>query len=262
MRVFVMAALMLATGPALAADPLPETVPIPEAVKTYDIVIDLGAGIGLEPTFPSAKTYGPTGWPLIALQYLRLPVFGEVVPEQKRVAGVSVFPSFNVVGERNESDASYLEGIDDKDWALELGGGAAFRYGFLRAFGNVRYGFTGHHGFVGEAGVDVLVNPMDRLQIAVGPRISAASANYMDYYFSVPNSAVQLSPYQADAGFKDVGVALTATYELTDNWRIHGRARYTHFIGEALDSPIVKAGNEQEFSIGVGLTYRFKLDLY
>ncbi|UOM34562.1 MipA/OmpV family protein [Acuticoccus sp. I52.16.1] len=246
----------------MAADPLPETVAVPDSVQYRDITIDIGAGVGMEPVFPSSKRYGPTGWPLIALQYLRLPYFGEVVTEDKKLAAFSLFPSINFVGERKEDDANYLEGIGDTDFAFELGAGAAFRYGFLRAFGAVRYGVTGHNGIVGEAGVDVILQPMERLEVAFGPRISAANGEYMDYYFSVPNSAVVLQPYEANGGFKDVGIAATASYALTEKWRVHGRLKYTHFIGEALDSPIVDAGNDQEFSVGIGLTYRFTLDLY
>ncbi len=256
------AVLALIAVPAMAADPMPQTVDVPDSVQYRDIVIDLGAGVGLEPVFPSSKRYGPTGWPLIALQYLRLPYFGEVVTEDKKAVAVSVFPSFNFVGERKSSDADYLEGVDDTDFAFELGGGAAFRYGFLRAFGTVRYGVTGHNGWVGEAGLDVILTPMERLEVAFGPRISAADGNYMNYYFSVPNSAVELDPYNAEGGFKDVSFAATASYALTEKWRLHGRLKYTHFIGEALDSPIVDAGNDQEVSIGIGLTYRFSLDLY
>ncbi|WP_139312755.1 MipA/OmpV family protein [Acuticoccus yangtzensis] len=267
MRGFVSAAMLMAgtliAGPALSADIVAETVPAPEAVTSYhDIIIDVGAGVSMEPTFPSSKTYGPSGYPLLALQYLRLPVFGEVVDGKEKLAGFSLFPSFNVVGERLEDDASYLEGVGDTDYALELGAGAAFRYGFLRAFGLVRYGVTGHNGFVGEAGVDVLLKPMERLEVSFGPRISAADGAYMDYYFSVPNSAVELSAYEADGGIKDVGFQATASYALTENWRLHGQLKYTHFVGEALDSPIVDAGNDQEIRVGVGLTYRFRLDLY
>ncbi|RAI00612.1 MipA/OmpV family protein [Acuticoccus sediminis] len=261
MALVAVPATALVSGPSMAADPLPESVPVPESVSYRDIVIDIGAGVGYEPVFPSSKRYGPTGWPLIALQYLRLPVFGEVVTEDKKAVSFAVFPSFNFVGERKSSDAHYLDGIDDTDLSFEFGGGASFRYGFLRAFADVRYGITGHNGFVGEAGIDVLMNPIDRLTLAVGPRISAADAQYMDYYFSVPNSAEELEPYNASGGFKDVSLAATATYELTEKWRLHGRVKYTHFIGDALDSPIVEAGNDQEISVGIGLTYRFSLDL-
>lgn len=259
-RSVVCAALVaMIAAPASAAD-VPAEVAVPEAVEYRDIVIDLGIGAALEPQFPSSRKYQVVPWPITSLQFLRLPFFGEVVTGKE--SAFSLYPSFNAIGEREEDDANYLDGIPDTDWAVELGGGAAFRYGFLRAFAEVRYGVTGHNGFVGEAGLDVIYDAFDRLEVRVGPRVSAATSDFMETYFSVPRSATVLEEYDADGGFRDVGVAARATYALTDNLRIHGKASYTHFVGEALDSPIVEAGNDDEFRVGVGLSYRFGLDLY
>lgn len=260
MRTCYFAIAMLGPGAALAADPLPETVAVPVSVETRDIVIDLGLGAAIAPAFPSSEKYEVYPWPIARLRFLRLPVFGEVVTG--RESAFTIYPAIGFEGERTSDDAAYLRGIPDTDFAFEGGAGAAVRYRFLRAFAEVRYGFTGHNGFVGEAGIDVVLDQDPRWELRVGPRISAASDDYMDEYFSVPNSALFLAPYDADGGIKDVGVEATAIYALTEAWRINATAEVTHFVGDALDSPIVDRGNDLEARVGIGLTYRFGLDLY
>lgn len=260
MRGIVCALLMVVAGPALAADPAPLPTEQAEPVEYRDIVVDLGVGIGLAPKFPSSEKYQPYPYPLFSLKFLRLPVVGEVVTGKQ--TSFSIYPAINFLGSREEDDASYLDGVPDVDFSAELGVGAAFQTRFMRAFAEVRYGVTGHNGFVGEAGIDLIVHPTDQLELRAGPRVSVASDDYMDAYFSVPNSATILAPYEADGGFKDVGIAATAAYTLTEKWRLYGVAEWTHFVGDAGDSPIVDAGNRDELRIGVGFTYRLGLDLY
>lgn len=236
-----------------------ETVVVPEAVEYRDIIIDLGFGGQLEPKFPSAKKYVVNPWPIASLEFLRLPFFGEVVTGEE--APFYVYPSFDFIDEREEDDARYLDGLGDTDFAVELGLGAAAQYSFVKVFAEVRYGITGHNGFVGEGGIDFKYED-PRWEVAIGPRVSLASDDYMDEYFSVSRSATRLPEYQADGGFKDVGVELAASYAITEKVRLQGKAEYTHFVGDAQDSPIVESGNDDEFMVGLGLTYRFGLDLY
>ncbi|MBJ3778322.1 MipA/OmpV family protein [Acuticoccus mangrovi] len=259
MRLFLAAAVLVASlAPAFAADPLEEAPT--QSVENREIVFDAGVGLQLEPKFPSSRKYLFQPYPLFDLRFLRLPVFGDVVTG--KVKSLSIYPAINFTGSREESDASYLAGTGKVDFAAELGPGIAFRHGPFRAFAEVRYGITGHNGFVGEVGADYIVTPFERFQFAFGPRVSAATDDYMDTYFSVPASATVLAPYDASGGFKDVGLTATATYRLTERLDLHARAAYTRFVGDAADSPIVKAGNQDEFRVGIGVTYEFGLDLY
>lgn len=257
-------ALSLATAalavPASAADfTVAETVPVPEAVEARDIILDLGIGALVQPTFPSSKEYEIVPWPIVDLQFLRLPIFGEVVDGQVRA--FSIYPSFGYVGERKASDASYLAGTDDVDGSFELGPGVSFQAGWVKAFAEVRYGITGHNGFVADLGIDATTSPLDRFTISAGPRMSIADDEYMDAYFSVPNGAA-LNAYNPDAGIKSLGLAMEATYAVTEAVRIRGEASWTRYVGDAADSPIVKEGNEDDFTIGLGVSYRFGVDLY
>ena len=250
----------IATASAADVNEAPTDVEIPAAVEVRQIVFDIGGGVTFSSKWPTSKIYEPGALPLFALQYLRLPYFGEVVKEEKKV--FSIFPSFNYVEERSSSDASYLAGIPDRDFALELGPGAAVRLGAFRGWGDLRYGFTGHNGFVGNFGVQYIASPVDKLEVAIGPRIGVASDNYMETYFGVLLTATALAPYDPSGGIKDIGFTIDASYEITERIRLVARGGYRHYVFDALDSPITDAGNDQEFSIGVGLTYRFGFNLF
>lgn len=248
---------------ALAADvseaPV-EGVEIPAAVEARQIVFDIGGGVTFSSKWPTSKIYEPGALPLFALQYLRLPYFGEVVTD--KVSVFTLYPSFNYVQERSSSDASYLAGIPNQDFALELGPGAAVRLGDFRGYGELRYGLTGHNGFIGDLGLQYIFNPIERLNLAFGPRVGVASDNYMEAYFGVPASATALPAYDPSGGIKDIGLTLDVSYKVSERVRVVGRGGYRHYVFDALDSPITKAGNDQEFSVGVGLTYRFGFNLF
>lgn len=263
-RSVCLAAALLVPAGAFAADvpfdDVPQDIEAPEAVEARDIIIDLGLGVALQPEFPTARDYEAVPFPLVRLRFLRLPFFGEVMTGEERA--FSIYPSFNIVGERNEDDAFYLEGTGDVDTAVELGAGAAVRFGQIRGFVEARYGVTGHDGIIAEAGVDAIIDQFERFELRLGPRVSFASDEYMDTYFGVGPGTPFLADFDPEGGFKDVGIEAEASYALTQNLWLHGRAGVTQFVGDAADSPITEAGNDLEGTVGIGLTYRFGLDLY
>nr|WP_255720796.1 MipA/OmpV family protein [Acuticoccus kalidii] len=249
------------TFSAQAADPYAPPPPeVPDAVEARDIIFDLGFGAQLQPQFPSSQKYMTTPWPIAGLHFLRVPMIGDVVDGKPRV--FSIYPAYDFTGERKESDAAYLAGTGKVDWSVELGPGVAFRKGPIRAFAEIRYGLSGHNGFVGEAGVDFIANQFARFEVRGGPRVSLATDDYMKTYFGVPVSAAVLDPYEPSGGFKDVGIEMQALYRITDKLSLRGKASWRHYVGDAADSPIVKAGNQDEFVVGIGLSYLFGLDLY
>ncbi len=104
--------------------------------------------------------------------------------------------------------------------------------------------------------------PISRaLRVSTSLSTTYADDNYMQTYFGVDadNAARSgLGQYQADGGFKDVGLNFVANYGLSKNWGLIGIIGYNRLIGDAANSPLVEdEGSANQFRVGTGLTYRF-----
>jgi outer membrane scaffolding protein for murein synthesis (MipA/OmpV family) len=261
-----LAAAMAAFASAAAAqDPgLPQSDDV--LVPQRQFVIDLGLGASVGPRYDGADEYLIQPVPIIGFSRLTLPGIGEVGGgDPKR--GVFVFPTFDYIGSRDPSDSRDLQGTKDVDWALAVGLGAGYRYDFWRVFVQADYGFNGYSGFRGTIGADVIGAPAPRATLSFGPRLSWAGDDYMDTYFSVSDSEAaksggRLKSYSADGGLRALGVAVNGSYALTDSVFLLGNARYDLLIGDAGDSPIVKAGDDNQFTFGLGISYRFSFDVF
>ena len=250
---------------AAAQDPgLPESEDV--AVSSRQFVIDLGLGASVGPRYDGSSEYLVQPVPIIGVGRVTLPGFGEFGgPSAKR--GVFFFPTFDYIGSRSEGDSPDLRGTKDVDWALALGVGAGYRYDWWRVFAQVDYGINGYSAFRGQVGADVIAAPAPRFSISLGPRVAWAANNYMQTYFSVSDSEAaasggRLTAYSASGGLRSVGLASIASYALTDNVFLLANARYDRLVGDAGDSPIVKAGDADQFTFGLGVSYRFAFDLY
>jgi outer membrane protein len=259
MGVRLVLALLLAVlaGPAFAQEPAPEPA---FGLNGDDLVIELGGGAKVQPAYEGADDYVVTPWPTVSLQYLRLP---GIWTFQKSDSGFFIGPSFGYVPSRDEDDNDNLEGLGDIGAAYEIGATMGYRYDMLRAFVSLRQGFGGHHGVVGEAGVDVIVDPLPDLTLSLGPRLSFADSDYLQTYLGVTASQSAksgLPEFDPNGGIKGLGLEAQGRYSLTDNWSVVGKVGYEHLVGDAADSPV--ASSENEFTAALGLTYRFGLDLF
>jgi len=229
-------------------------------------VIDLGVGAMVQPRYEAADSYLVYPFPIVAVGRFYFPGLGQVV-DGRRKAGIFFYPSFNYIGERKASDSTDLTGTNTIDWALELGLGGGFRTEHFRAFAELRQGINGHTGQVGQLGIDGIIYPAEKWEVSFGPRADFASGEYMETYFGVTaaeaaNSGGRLTQYDPGAGFKSVGLAARASYDINDDFRFHLQGGYNRLIGDAADSPIAENGSENQFSLGAGVTYRFAFDLF
>jgi outer membrane protein len=259
--------LALATDIAHAADvapPVPPAASVQAPSRPYDVVLEIGGGASMRPAYEGAKDYKFYPAPIFALHYLWLPGFGEVKDGRPK-EGFSISPSLRFVPKRDSNDYAALRGLNDVNAAFELGGRFAYTFGAFRPWVAVRYGFGGFEGIVGEAGLDMIVRPSAETEVTFGPRASFASRDYMQTYFGVtPLEAIRsgMSAYSPSAGFKGVGAEVTARYQFTPQWAVIGSLAYEKLLGDAADSPIVKVGDENQFTAKLGLSYRFGLKLF
>jgi MipA family protein len=227
-------------------------------------VLDLGGGVIYKPKYPGADDYIFLPFPIFQASRLYFPGLGHF---GGTVSGFSIYPSFDYHGKREASDSPDLAGTNTVDWALEVGAGIAYRWDWLRVYAQARQGFNGYSGQVVETGFDVTARLGDRLRLVAGPRVTWASDDYMSTYFGVtPGEAAAsgggLSLYSAGAGFESAGILARLSYQVSDRTTFHVRAGWQRLIGDAADSPIVAAGDENQFSVGVGVSRRFSFDLF
>jgi outer membrane protein len=196
---------------------------------------------------------------VVKLDYLHLP-FGTFGGSEQ---ALKFSPSFRIISERD--DDGDLAGLGDVDTAIEVGGTVSYRVGMFRGLATLRKGFGGHHGWVGEGGVDMILDPTPKLEVAFGPRVHFASDDYLDTYLGVTpaqSAASGLPVFNPDGGVKGVGAAAEGKYRLNRRWAVVGKAGYERLIGDAADSPITDLGSKNQFTANIGLTYRFGLDLF
>ena len=195
-------------------------------------------------------------------------VWRDLVFLNDRQLGVNIFknevmaigPFMRYTGGRSD-DNEGLEGMGDVDRTLAAGGFFNYRLGVLR--------------FKSEVRQDVLDEKQGLLAIArLGTRIpwnmpfvnvyvssTWGSGEYMQSFFGVEDwQSVRtgLPAYDADGGIRDVAISLSSGYKFNDHWNVAGQVEYQRLLGDAADSPLVEdQGSENQFVIGMGLTYTF-----
>ena len=247
---FLAAGLLAATSTANAGD------------SDAQFVVDLGVGGMAQPTYPGADSYIFVPYPIVEFGRFYLPVVGQ---RQAVTSGFFLYPSLAFNGERKSSDDASLAGTKEIPWVLEAGLGAGYRGEHFRAFVDVRQTFNTDAGQVGDFGIDYLTPVTPRIALAIGPRVSVASQDYMRTYFGVTRAEAARGPlaaYKPGGGFESVGLAAKVTYALTERTSIELKGSWDHFVGDAADSPIVKAGSADQWMVGLGISHRFAFDLF
>ncbi|WP_306120611.1 MULTISPECIES: MipA/OmpV family protein [unclassified Roseitalea] len=217
---------------------------------------EIGIGVSVTPLYEGSTDFKVSPLPLIRIERLTLSNGFQI---GGREGGFSLGPSFNLRGPRTGDDTPALMPLADVDRAFEFGLEASYEAPAYRIHANLRRGFGGHQGWVGEAGADVIVRPSMDVTLLAGPRVSYADDSYMDTYFSVPAGTAGFAAYDADAGIKSVGVELGARRELGPDWAIEGKASYDRLVGDAASSPITAIGTRDQFGVAVGLVRKFDI---
>ena len=246
---FAAAALIAISSPALAQD------------RTFGVT--LGASADNEPTYFGSDSTELRLSPEIEINRLK---FGPLdLGGGEDSDGFGFRGGFRFVDERTSDDGTELTGLNDIDFALEIGGGVEFSDipdGVTETWGNyafaeVRYGVIGHESFVAEVGADLIYAPNSQLAFRVGPRIFGGDDDYTATYFGVTAdeaAASAFNAFDATGGVLSRGVSARVNYELNENWGIEGAVTYEEFLNDAADSPIVQGGSAEQTSISLSVT--------
>lgn len=185
---------------------------------------------------------------------------GDPDDRTKFAPGTGLRGAFRFIGERDGKDE--LAGLDDVDASVELGIGLQSTSEFAQVFADVRYGVIGHEALSAEVGANLIYRGQGGLVVHGGPRAEFGNARFMRTYFGVtPAESARsgLAAYRPDGGLQSLGLEIGAYQPLNDDWGITGSVRYDRLQEDAADSPIVRQGDRDQFTIQIGLTRNFNL---
>ncbi|VAV91855.1 hypothetical protein MNBD_ALPHA05-1295 [hydrothermal vent metagenome] len=180
-----------------------------------------------------------------------------------------VGPTLRIARRRDQDDNPDLNGLGDVGTTFEFGGFVATT--FLDRFAvkaKVRHGLkTGHRGTIVDGILTALIFRSDLFSLSTSARTSWVGNRYADAYFSVTpdqsaRSGGRLPVYDANAGFRDLGVSVTGYVNIGDRWSFNPYATYSYVYGEIAQTPIIaQYGNRDQFTFGVHLMRQFNFNI-
>ena len=221
----------------------------------------LGAVAGIVPDYEGSDDYDFEFGPQYKIDWRRIVVLsGKTLRVYALRGDTRLGAVLGLEGGRDDDDD--LEGLGDVDSGAEAGIFISHKIGKVTLRSEVRREFAGGHG-------GTLVDLGARMRVPLGekPWLKAelettwADGDYMDSFFGINarqsfNSG--LRQFDADSGFKNVSLALTTGYDITDSWKIGVMVGYRRMLGDAADSPVVEdVGSRNQFTTGLGLSYNF-----
>ncbi|MCK0196879.1 MipA/OmpV family protein [Ancylobacter sp. 6x-1] len=254
---------------------VPAVEPAPVVDRSREWTLTVGAYFMGQPEFAGADSYEFAVRPLFSISRAgSLDDFRSFYDN----ASIALIDTGNfqagVVGKlnwrRKSSDYDGLRGLDNVDYAVEVGGYAQiFPADWMRLRGEVRYGFGGFDGVVADLAADFIYRPnVWGLTFSAGPRITLASSGYTDAYFGISDqesaNAIalgnNLTPYEAGGGIYSYGVGGQVLKDFGNGFKGSVYAEYRYLADEAANSPIVvQNGDRNQVQAGVSLSYTFFL---
>ncbi len=235
-----------------------------QSTRQRGFVFSLRGGIGMAPEYLGSDEYSVVPDLGFRFHSLRLSDgldFGDS-DAWNDFRGFDVHGSFDYIGERDSSEYDGLRGMDDIDAAVELGIGVGYTAENYRTYADVRRGFGGHEGWVGEAGFDFITRPTSDWRLSMGPRLYWGNDEVADTYFGVSASeATSDRPaYDADGGLLGAGAEFVARYQINRDWGLEGGVTYRSLLNDAADSPIVDDGAQDQWSVRFGVIRVIRLN--
>lgn len=232
--------------------------------------VSLGAGAIHRPDYEGSDDYEVDGIPLLFINYrdfimlrgpaLMIDVFqlsGSELAENLRFGALVKYDQG-----REANDNPILRRLPEIDEGVEAGLFAQYELGPVTfELSGVQDMGTRHEGARAEFEIEYGRALTSRLLGQVETSVVWADDDYTQSYFGVASAQTQASgvrEFAAEGGFKDVGVAASLHYLLSEHWRITGRLAYRRLLGDAADSPLVEDyGSRHQASGAVIASYSF-----
>ena len=241
---------------------------LPETASAREWVITVGGKVTARPPYEGATTYNLSPAPTFSVkpakEYHRFNPPGDgTTIALIATRWLSVGPMARFRSSRGETGT--LEGFKTIGWAAEPGGFIdLWPTDWLRARVEIRRGVTGHSGWVGDAGVD-LVYSSTKFDFAIGPRVGFGDARYNNTYFGVTPEDAARSPridtvYMPGEGRRYTGLKAGVAYHFDEHWKTTLSGGYQRLAERVTRSPVVQlAGERDQYSAGVAVSYSFRV---
>lgn len=174
--------------------------------------------------------------------------------------GFEFGPALGFKGKRKAADTGLP--LHEVGFSFEIGAFAqTYLAPALRVRVEGRKAVSGHRGWVGEMGADYIARDGDDWLFSIGPRITLADADYHRAWYGVTpadSAASGLAAFRPGSGVEAVGISAGYLRQLTPRLGLAAYARYDRLVGDAADSPYVRAaGSRSQASLGLALSYTF-----
>lgn len=170
---------------------------------------------------------------------------------------------------RDDVDDPVVDLLPDIDPSIDLGAFVSYeivnsveprdRWSFAA---DVTHDVTGEHsGYTLSAAARKWFPIRNFAAFGVSFATTYGSEDYMDTYFSVTPAgaaASGLTPFTANAGFRDVRISGVFVQPLSREWFVAGGVMYKRLVGDASDTPITDdRGSVNQFIFGLGAARAF-----
>ena len=265
----------LSSAPA-AASPLPQAAvasnPSTTGESESDWTFTLGLGVGAGPDYEGSEDYQPL--PLwfgraerddnLSVAVRGTTLNANLVPDSIFRAG----PVLNYRFGRDDVENDQVDDLQDVDGTFEVGAFAGVELdvaGGPAVWGVGLEGLQGpgggHSGFLATFELFYRTPLGDRWSLGLTGASTWASEDYMEAFFGIDaddSARSGLDTFDADSGFKDVGLTADLNFRVDENWGVGLIAGYARLLGDAADSPVVDdVGDANQFFGGLFGSYRF-----
>ncbi len=226
----------------------------------------VGLGAVAVPDYEGSEDYQAAPLPIARVQkghqygqLFGLKLTSNLVPDPNFRAG----PVINFRPERDDVDNNQVDAMNDVDSALELGVQVGYDYRLDGGVIGVEVEFVhdlidGHNGWLLTPEVKYRRKLGGNWNLSLSTLVTVASDDYMESYFGVSAADAVASgfpTFNADGGLKDIGVQLALGYDITEAWDAGFIAGWQRLLNDAEDSPVTKAGEENQYLAGLFVTY-------
>ena len=253
----VAAAWLLLAAPGVAAQQASAT--------DGDWGFSLGAGMALQPEYEGSDSFKVAPLPILDVRY-RDDVFLTVRESAGSVQEGLGWNAYKTRNFRVGPMATYYfgsqdrpTGISDVDAGFQIGAFAEFAFDHWKLDTRVLYGISGSsEGARLNLGAAYGTRINKDWRLVARADTTVITANEMKTYFGINSREASDSSYveySPGAGFYDVGLDLDLTYDISKAWSAIGILKGHYLIGDAADSPLVKAAGQ--VYLGLAAAYHF-----